>query len=118
MFSSIVSAKILGSIEKRWKKADQDIMILCVLLNPSLGRGQCFNRAALTPAAIKSIAKKTFKRLFQHDSNMEFTSALVDYMGNRAEFADDAMGWEEAAAHARAEKKVCPTGGALDVPII
>ncbi|KAL6302503.1 ribonuclease H-like domain-containing protein [Sparassis latifolia] len=52
-----VQSKILDSLEKRWKKADQDVFILAVFFNPYT-RGRCFDRAALTKNALTAMAKR------------------------------------------------------------
>ncbi|KAL6307742.1 ribonuclease H-like domain-containing protein [Sparassis latifolia] len=85
-----VREKILGSLERRWKKADQDVFILAIFLNPYI-QGRCFNRAALTQAALIEITKCTFTRLFGEAPNSDFVVALIDYSKGRDIFTDQLM---------------------------
>ncbi|KAJ2986487.1 hypothetical protein NUW54_g9747 [Trametes sanguinea] len=89
-----VKDRMLSRLELRWKKGagqDQDLFILAVFLNPYV-RGYCFDREALPPAEVYTMATQAFKRFFGTVPNADFTDALVDYSQNVKEFADEAMG--------------------------
>ncbi|KAL6298032.1 ribonuclease H-like domain-containing protein [Sparassis latifolia] len=84
---SNVREKILGSLEKRWKKADQDVFILAIFLNPYI-RGRCFNCAALTQSALFEMVKLTFMRVFGQAPTNDFVSGLIDYSRAKDIFTD------------------------------
>jgi hypothetical protein len=54
-FDVEVRTAILASLEKRWAKADQEVFILAVFLNPYI-RHCCFSHSALTDADIYNMA--------------------------------------------------------------
>ncbi|GBE87752.1 hypothetical protein SCP_1104290 [Sparassis crispa] len=84
---SDVHEKILGSLEKRWKKADQDVFILAIFLNPYI-QGCCFNRAVLTQSALFEMVKLTFMRVFGQAPTNDFVSGLIDYSRAKNIFTD------------------------------
>ena len=90
---SQIREAILSSLEKRWAKADQDVFILAVFLNPYI-RQHPFSRAALTHANVYEIAARVFKRIFGQDPDLDFLKAFEDYFNNRAGFSSDSMGLE------------------------
>ncbi|GJE84312.1 hypothetical protein PsYK624_003880 [Phanerochaete sordida] len=94
-----VSAKVHGSMERRWSRADQDLYILAVFFNPYI-RSSCFATEYLPSATLIDIAHRAFKRFFGCEPDAGFRSALVDYIRRRAEFTDQGMGLEGARAEA------------------
>lgn len=96
---------MLASLEKRWKAADQDILILAVFLNPYL-RAHCFNRATLSLVDLFNIAKRIFTRLFKAEPLPEFTQALADYAEGRGEFSITALALEDFSKEAQTRSKV------------
>ncbi|KAI0323704.1 hypothetical protein GY45DRAFT_1264165, partial [Cubamyces sp. BRFM 1775] len=70
---------------------DQDLFILAVFFNPYV-RGYCFDRVALPPAEINSMAENAFKRFFGTAPEPDFTDALIAYSQNAEEFTDKKMG--------------------------
>ena len=85
-----VRDKVLGSLERQWKAADQDIFILTVFLNPYI-RHHIFNKHALTVGQLIGMARYAFKRFFKVNPMPEFTTGLIDYANGRAEFSATAM---------------------------
>ncbi len=73
-----VRGRVLGSLEARWKAADQDVFILALFLNPYI-RGDCFNGNALPPLRLIQIARTAFKRFFRQDTDSAFIKALTTY---------------------------------------
>ncbi len=85
-----VREKVLGSLEARWKKTDQDSIILSVFCNPYV-RGHCFNRRALSPIALINMARRTFQRVFQVGSSSDFVDGLLAYSNGTQEYAPENM---------------------------
>lgn len=81
---------IIKSVEKRWKKADQDIFIVAVFLNPFI-RDTVFNKEFLTEAQLYNIVERTYERVLRCDSDLDFLEAFEDYKWSRGEFSDDEM---------------------------
>lgn len=94
-----IRAGILGSLEKRWKQADQEVFIVALLLNPYL-RGQCFNPLALTERALYTIVERVFERLFSVPADLNFLKAFSDYFKNAAssEFSKESMSLDKMKA--------------------
>ncbi|KAI0352260.1 hypothetical protein OH77DRAFT_1409607 [Trametes cingulata] len=88
-----IRVRMLDKLELRWKKGagkDQDLFILAVFLNPYI-RGYCFNREALAPADLYTMAENAFVRFFDCAPDFDFSDALVDYANCKAEFTDARM---------------------------
>ncbi|KAL1672232.1 ribonuclease H-like domain-containing protein [Schizophyllum commune] len=94
------------SLEKRWKKIDQDIFILAVVFNPYI-RTACF--ASESPfcrtGTIRQLVIKCYKRIFNtsNEPNTEFRSALSDYLGKVGIWSDESMDLAGHKARARAQ---------------
>ena len=88
---SQIRAGIQGSLEKRWAKADQDVLILAVFLNPYIRR-QPFSRVAVTHANIYEIAARLLTRIFDQQPDLEFLKAFEDYMNDTGDFSSQIMG--------------------------
>ena len=84
-------ARIQGSLEKQWAKADQDVFILAVFLNPYIRR-QPFSCVALTHANIYEIAVQLLTRIFDQQPDLEFLKAFEDYMNDTSDFSSQTMG--------------------------
>lgn len=82
--------KILGSLEKRWAAADQDIFILAIFLNPYIRRC-CFSTAALSHADIYDMAEHVYRRVFEEDPGLDFLRAFMDYYNEEGEYSYDRM---------------------------
>jgi hypothetical protein len=81
---------ILGSLEKQWAKADQDVFILAVFLNPYIQQ-QPFSHAALTHANIYEITARLFMCIFNRQSNLQFLKSFEDYFSNTGDFSCQSM---------------------------
>ena len=88
---SQIQAGIQGSLEKRWAKADQDVFILAVFLNPYIWR-QPFSCVALTHANIYEIAARLLTCIFDQQPDLEFLKAFEDYMNDTGDFSSQIMG--------------------------
>ncbi|THH07907.1 hypothetical protein EW145_g3063 [Phellinidium pouzarii] len=66
---------IIKSIEKRWAKADQDLFIACLYLNPLIGY-QLFNVSTLPLGVLIGMLRRLYARVFQV-AEVEIPSNLV-----------------------------------------
>jgi hypothetical protein len=85
-----IQTGILGSLEKRWAKANQDVFILAVFLNPYI-RQQPFSHVALTHANIYEITARLFMCIFDQQPNLQFLKAFEDYFNNTDDFSCRSM---------------------------
>jgi hypothetical protein len=87
-----VKNRILGSLEKRWAAADQDVFIAAVVMNPYI-RKRWFASGvqALTPSGLLGIVKRVCARIFREEPDVEFSEAFMDYLQQREEFSDEWM---------------------------
>lgn len=92
-FEEDLRTGIIASLEKRWKKADQDVFITAVFLNPFL-RASLFNKAALTDVDLYAVLERVYERVLCRKADLEFLGAFEDYRLKRAEFSDERMGLE------------------------
>lgn len=67
-----------NSLEKRWKKADQDIFIVAVFLNPYI-RAKLFRQQFLTEAQLYNIVERLYERLMCCKADLGFMGAFEDY---------------------------------------
>lgn len=83
---------IIKSLEKRWKKADQDIFIVAIFLNPFI-RDTLFKKEFLTEAKLYNIVERVYERILRcsADGNLDFLRAFEDYKRSQGEFSDDNM---------------------------
>ncbi|KAF8967760.1 ribonuclease H-like domain-containing protein, partial [Flammula alnicola] len=84
---------VLASLEKRWKKADQDVFITAVFLNPFI-RGSLLNKASLTDIDLYAILERVYERVMRRKADLDFLAAFEDYRLKHAEFSDERMGLE------------------------
>lgn len=104
-FDEDLRSGIIKSLEKRWKKADQDVFIVAVFLNPFI-RDTLFNKEFLTEAQLYAIVEKVYERIMRCQSDLSFLQAFEDYKWSRQEFSNSSMSlllMKEKFAHA-----VCP----------
>ena len=85
-----IQKTILGSLEKHWAKADQDVFILAVFLNPYI-QWQPLSLTALTNAGICEVAAWVFTHIFNKDPDLNFLKAFEGYFNNQAEFSNETM---------------------------
>ena len=81
---------IIGSLEKRWAKADQEVFILAVSFSPYI-RQQPYSHSALTHAHLYDMASRVFKWIYNENPNLDFLKAFEDYFDNRNEFLSARM---------------------------
>lgn len=64
-YDTVVRDAIHSSLEKRWKKADQEVFILAILFNPYV-RKKCFNREnpLFTEASLWGMVTRCYSRMF------------------------------------------------------
>jgi hypothetical protein len=85
-----IRMKILGSLEKRWAAADQDVFILSVVFNPWI-RTCAFNCEALTRMQLIFMADRVFKRLFEMEPDFRFMSQFTNYCDKAGAYSNEAM---------------------------
>ena len=80
------------SLEKRWAKADQDVFIAGLLMNPYI-RGCCLASGSsfLTLAGLYGIVKRVYERVMKRSAGLELHQAFRDYMTNVNEFSPAGM---------------------------
>lgn len=80
------------SLEKRWKKADQDLFIAGVVLNPYIC-DRCFTRndPALTRIGLFDIMERLYRRILRKEPDHDFYTAFMDYLQDTAEFSSAYM---------------------------
>jgi hypothetical protein len=96
---------ILESIEKRWAKADQDLFIACLFLNPFI-RGQLFNPNVIPLAVIIGILKRLYQRVFKVEKAPSVLIAhIMDYYTRKKQFSD--ASWQPEEMHNAFIDEVC-----------
>jgi hypothetical protein len=76
---------VLSSLEKRWKKSDQDCFIAAVILNP-FTRTEPFNRRFLNLAAIQALLARLWKRFYREEAPAELYSDVRNYFNYSEDF--------------------------------
>ncbi|KAF8960763.1 ribonuclease H-like domain-containing protein, partial [Flammula alnicola] len=110
-FDEDMRTGIIKSLEKRWKKADQDIFIVAVFLNPFI-RSDLFKRTALRESELYIIVEHVYERLMRCKATIPFLSAFEDYKRRQGEFSDEAMSLNMM------KQKFADEGAPLDVQLI
>ncbi|KAJ8579201.1 hypothetical protein M405DRAFT_711563, partial [Rhizopogon salebrosus TDB-379] len=81
---------IINSIEKRWERADQDLFILALFLNPLIN-ANLFNSSVLPPGAFMGIARRLYICVFKvDDSPAGLIGQIYDYHRRTGIFASAA----------------------------
>jgi hypothetical protein len=57
---------IFDSIEKRWERADQDLFIIALFLNPLINPN-LINSCVLPPGVLMGIARRLYSHVFKHN---------------------------------------------------
>lgn len=75
-----VQTALLASLEKRWKKCDQDVIIAAIILNPYI-KTAAFNpkSAWATPAGIKVLMARLWTRFYKEDPPNELFADIKEY---------------------------------------
>lgn len=92
-FEEDIRQGVIRSLEKRWKKADQDVFIAAVFLNPFI-RASLFSKAAINDAELYTILERVYERVMQRKADLTFLAAFEDYRLKLAEFSDEKMSLE------------------------
>lgn len=92
------------SLEKRWKKCDQRVFLLAVVLNPYL-RTTCFhqNSPYRTMGKLWCMIRKVYKDMFSSEPNLEFRRTFAQYLDRTGDWSDmemDLVGWKASAVEA------------------
>ena len=85
-----VRGRILWSLSKRWRAADQDIFILSMLLHPYI-RGSCLSKS-ISRMTLFNIADRVFRRLFECEPDHSFMGEFTDFCDGVGKFSDESMG--------------------------
>lgn len=87
-----VRSVVHDSLEKRWAKADQDVFIASLLMNPYIrGRSFASGSSFLTPAGLYAIVRRVYERVMRVPAGLELHQAFRDYMVNANEFSPEDM---------------------------
>jgi hypothetical protein len=79
---------IINSIEKRWSKADQDLFVACVFLNPFI-KISLFNPQMMTLAILLGIRCRLYTRVFSvNDCPREFMTEIFNYAHNKGIYSE------------------------------
>ncbi|CAE6453995.1 unnamed protein product [Rhizoctonia solani] len=95
----VVRDAVLGSVQRRYGKTDQDILNLAVFLNPYL-RARLFNpnNPAFCANGLYTMVKRVHKRIFKTTPSSEFFEAYLNYYHWRGEFSHESWHLDEHAA--------------------
>ncbi|THU99524.1 hypothetical protein K435DRAFT_608724, partial [Dendrothele bispora CBS 962.96] len=93
---------IHNSLEKRWKKVDQDVFILAITFNPYL-RKKAFKSGSPFRSTSKlfSLASQVFKRFYGRAPDSFFRRAFSEYLSNTGMWSDERMSLEYFRNNAR-----------------
>jgi hypothetical protein len=96
---------VLDSIEKRWKKTEQEAFIVSVILNPT-HKLKPFNRVCrfTTLAGAIALLKKLYKRFFgalSTDDDQAFYEEATEYLNNVGHYRDLSEHAEHISTQAR-----------------
>jgi hypothetical protein len=90
---------ILKSLEKRWIKADQDLFIGCVFLNPNF-KNSLFNPQKMTTAMIIGILRRLYMRVFRvQDCPTGFIEEIMHYVEDTGIYSRDMWCIDELSAY-------------------
>jgi hypothetical protein len=79
---------ILGSLEKRWANADQDVFIAAVLLNPIHKAAPFVKSTKFTAVAIYSLFSRLWTRFYNESIPDKFFHELKDYFEESGQYED------------------------------
>jgi hypothetical protein len=97
---------IINSIEKRWTKADQDLFIACVFLNPFI-KTSLFNHQSMTLAMLLSILRRFYTRVFSVEQcPHEFMGEIMNYAQDKGIYSEQMWPFKELQDELK--DKVCP----------
>ncbi|KAF7333128.1 hypothetical protein MVEN_02378300 [Mycena venus] len=105
---AIVKKTLHDSLERRWGKADQQLMILGVFFNPYI-LTRSFNREQLNANSMFHLVRCAYERLLGQDAvgDIDFSNTFRAYYDSMGEFSDEAMCLREFAdSYTRAKKPI------------
>jgi len=74
---------VINSLERRWKKTDQDVFIVAVFLNPYI-RAKLFRQQFLTEAQLYNITERVYECVMRCKADLGFMDAFDSYKRSRA----------------------------------
>lgn len=83
---AIMRETMLRAIESRWKRADQDVFIATVILNPFHKTAPFALHPSLTNAGIYTLLDRLWKRFYKTNSPPDLWVNLLDYLGERGTY--------------------------------
>ena len=96
---------IINSIEKRWTKADQDLFIACVFLNPFI-KTLLFNPQSMTLAMLLGILRRLYTRVFRVEQcPCEFMGEIMKYSQDKGIYSEQMWPFKELQGELK--DKVC-----------
>jgi hypothetical protein len=81
---------VINSLEKQWKKTNQDVFIVAVFLNPYI-RAKLFRQQFLTEAQLYNITERVYECVMRCKADLGFMDAFDSYKQSHGEFSDDNM---------------------------
>jgi hypothetical protein len=86
---------IINSIEKRWTKADQDLFVACVFLNPFI-KTSLFNPQSMTLAMLLRILRRLYTRVFRVEQcPREFMGEIMNYAQDKGIYSEQMWPFKE-----------------------
>ncbi|KAF8967652.1 ribonuclease H-like domain-containing protein, partial [Flammula alnicola] len=79
---------IINSIERRWSKADQEIFIAAVILNPVYQTSPFALIPQLRLAEVVAMMTRLWRRFLKTDPPDTFAFDLLEYLGKRGDYAN------------------------------
>lgn len=76
---------VLASLEKRWKKSDQDIFIAAVILNPFI-RKEAFAKRFINNAGVYALLSRLWTRFYRQAPPEELYKDVEDYLNFKGEY--------------------------------
>ena len=99
------SHAIIASIESRWAKADQEVFLAAVILNPFYQSTPFATLHFLNNAGIRSLLSALWTRFYCTQPPDEFYTQIADYLGQRGMFEN--LKNEVNVAKVVCERTVC-----------
>jgi hypothetical protein len=79
---------IINSIEQRWAKADQDVFIAAVILNPFFRSSPFAPLPSFNNAGIHKLFRDLWLRFYSQEPPLDFTSHADEYLRGTGMFAN------------------------------
>lgn len=102
-------AAIIESIERRWKKCDQEIFIAAIVLNPFYKTTPFSRIPELNNANIRTLLERLYARFFRCEPPSEFDDQLSHYLQDTGEFQNLKVRCERAKASANLKVYLFPS---------